>query len=65
MAYYFNTLHEALESENLLHTLPYPDEILEIPCNDALRYRYKETVVIVTRCPNGRYERPIHYKEAS
>jgi len=62
---WFNTLNEALESENLLHTwdairfggIEY-DSNFSYTYDDGTKYgRY----ITIYRDNTGRYERPIHY----
>lgn len=56
---WFNTLNEALESENLLHTW---DIFNNIGYGETFRYRYEGRQISITRETDGRYERPVHYK---
>lgn len=61
---WFNTLNEALESENLLHT--WDCMWRSIQYGETRDYRFDNgtkygRVVVICRDNNGMYERPIHY----
>lgn len=61
---YFDTLHEALASENLLDkwyitkTIQYGETVAHIHINDD---RKANTYISIYRDERGYYERPIHY----
>lgn len=57
---YFDTLNQALQSENILHTW----EISQSPISygETRRYNYNDRHVSIYRDERGMYERPIHYK---
>lgn len=63
MQNWFNTLTEALESENIVHTWPNIPlaygETLSNTFQDGSKYGY---YVSIYRNEKGLYERPIHYK---
>jgi predicted heme/steroid binding protein len=65
MKNWFNTLSEALDSENLLDSweihfsgINY-DSTFSWTWNDGTKYGHYITIY---RDSNGRYERPVHYK---
>lgn len=62
MTNWFNTLTEALDSENIAHTWPNTPlaygETLGITFQDGTRYGH---YVSIYRNEKGLYERPIHY----
>ena len=61
---YFNTLNEALESENLLHTwdISFPPiqygETFSYTYDDGTKYGY---YISIYRSEQGKYETPVHY----
>lgn len=62
---WFNTLNEALESENLLESwqISYQgigyDEQFAYTWDDGTKYRH---FVSIYRSEQGKYERPVHYQ---
>ena len=61
---WFNTLNEALESENLLHT--WGIENSAISYGETYGYTYQDGsrhghYISIYRETDGRYERPVHY----
>lgn len=62
---HFDTLNTALESENLLDSLP--PWFQGIAYGETYRYQFNDNSkygrqVSITRFNNGKYERPVHYK---
>lgn len=64
MQNWFPTLNAALESEGLVETFPFGENI---GYNETIRYTYDDGskngyFVTIYRDERGMYERPIHYK---
>ena len=55
---FFNTLNDALESENLIDLWPLGSNI---NYNETISHVVGEIFISVYRNDVGRYERPIHY----
>jgi hypothetical protein len=56
---WFNTLNEALNSENLIELWPFGRNI---SYGENVRIVVEDRLISIFRNDNGMYERPVHYK---